>query len=55
MKKTNIVVAIIVSIVCIISGIFIFMPNNNAAFESYYKEIKKLRLQILQPHFFMAL
>ena len=42
MKKTNIVVAIIVSIVCVISGIFIFMPNNNTAFESYYKEIKRV-------------
>ena len=42
MKKTNIIISIIVSIVVIIAGIFIFMPNNNTAFESYYKEIKKV-------------
>ncbi|MBQ9730794.1 MAG: hypothetical protein IJV94_01550 [Bacilli bacterium] len=42
MKKTNLIVSIIVSIVCVISGVFIFMPNNNVAFESYYKEIKKV-------------
>lgn len=41
MKKSNIIVASIVAIVCVISGIFIFMPNNNTAFESYYKEIKR--------------
>lgn len=42
MKKSNIIVAGIVAIICIISGIFIFMPNNNVAFESYYQEIKKV-------------
>ena len=42
MKKSNIIVAAIVAIVCVVSGIFIFMPNNNTAFESYYKEIKKV-------------
>ena len=41
MKKTNIIVSIIVAIVCVIAGVFIFMPNNNVAFETYYKEIKK--------------
>ena len=41
MKKSNIIVVAIVAIVCVISGIFIFMPNNNTAFESYYKEIKR--------------
>ena len=42
MKKTNIIVTIIVSIVVVIVGVFIFMPNNNTAFESYYQEIKKI-------------
>ena len=42
MKKTNIIVTIIVSIVVVIVGVFIFMPNNNTAFESYYNEIKRI-------------
>lgn len=42
MKKTNIIVSIIVAIVCVVAGVFIFMPNNNTAFEEYYKEIKAI-------------
>ena len=42
MKKTNLIVSIIVAIVCVIAGVFIFMPNNNVAFETYYKEIKNV-------------